>query len=180
MGLIVVILTVAVGVAFAIVSWHVSSYVKSKAVYDEAGECIHDQGDVCPFQELNKFSIYGYIITGLLFLFFGLGIYLLFFEKSQEILQKTQETITKDLKESRKKDVEEERFNTLLKGLDEDERKAITAVREQDGISQSTLRLRTEMSKSKLSIVLKGLEKKELITKVPEGKINRIYMKRAI
>ena len=67
-----------------------------------------------------------------------------------------------------------------MEGLDEDEKKVMQAVKEQDGISQSTLRYRTDLSKTKLSMVLKELEEKNLIAKVKKGKINNIFMKKAL
>ena len=50
----------------------------------------------------------------------------------------------------------------VLAGYTDEEKKVVKAVKEQDGITQSTLRLRTDLHKSKLSIVLDGLEKKGL------------------
>ena len=68
----------------------------------------------------------------------------------------------------------------MLTGLDEDEKKVLTAVKEQDGISQSTLKYRTDLSKTKLSVILSQLEKKGLIAKVKKGKTNDIFLKKAL
>ena len=65
----------------------------------------------------------------------------------------------------------------MLKALDKDEQKVIKAVKQQDGITQQTLRLRTDMHKSKLSIILSKLEDKNLIKKVPKGKTNKVFLK---
>ena len=72
---------------------------------------------------------------------------------------------------------EEEKFNILLKGLNHDEKKILNAVKEQDGITQQTLRLRTDIHKSKLSIVLDGLEKKGLVTRKEKGKTKQVFLK---
>lgn len=77
-----------------------------------------------------------------------------------------------------KKKESEERFSILLAGLDEYEKKVMQAVYDQDGIGQNTLHIRTDLSKAKLSNLLSGLEKRNLIRKVQEGKINRIYLKK--
>ena len=100
----------------------------------------------------------------------ALGIYLVFFEKSQKAIIST-------LEQQKQIQVGEEKFDILLKGLNQDEQKVLKAVKEQDGITQQTLRLRTDLHKSKLSIVLDGLEKKGLIAKVQKGKTNQIYLK---
>ena len=73
--------------------------------------------------------------------------------------------------------IEDEMFDILLKGLSSDEQRVIKAVKEQDGITQQTLRLRADLHKSKLSIVLADLEKKGLIKKIAKGKTNKIFLK---
>ncbi|MAG50932.1 hypothetical protein CL621_04845 [archaeon] len=100
----------------------------------------------------------------------ALGIYLIFFEKSQKAIIST-------LEKQKQVQTSEEKFNILLKGLNENERKIIKAVKEQDGITQQTLRLRTDMHKSKLSIVLDGLEKKGLIARKEKGKTKQVFLK---
>ena len=130
------------------------------------GECIHQQSNL-PV----------YIGISVVFIIFSLGIYLIFFEKSQEIIKKNQEELIKTLGETKKSQDKDEKFKYLLKGLDENEQKALNAVREQDGITQATLRIRVNMSKTMLSFVLSSLEKKNLIKKVPKGKTNQIYLK---
>ena len=53
----------------------------------------------------------------------------------------------------------------------------IEAIREQDGITQNTLRLRVNMSKAKLSYVLQELEKRGLIKRIEKGKTLAIYLR---
>lgn len=130
------------------------------------GICVHEQSNL-PM----------YVGIGIIVFTLALGFYLIFFEKSQELLQETQETLVKRLEETKKERSKDEKFDILLKGLNEDEKKVISAVKEQDGIKQNTLRLRTDMSKSKLSLVLTDLEKKNLIKKTPDGKTNKIHVK---
>ncbi|MEK6937218.1 MAG: hypothetical protein AABW58_04060 [Nanoarchaeota archaeon] len=123
------------------------------------GVCIHEQ---------NNFPIYLGIASGALNLI--LGVYFIFENKAKS-------EITSFIEKDQKLKQKEEKFSFLLKGLNEDEKKIIQAVKDQDGISQSTLRIRTDMSKAKLSIVLSALEKKSLIKKVEDGKFNKIYLK---
>lgn len=101
---------------------------------------------------------------------FGLGFYILFFNK-------TEEAIMKRLEDEKNKKIDEEKFSLIIKALDSHEKKVLNAVKEQDGITQNTLRLRTDMSKAKLSYVLQELEKRELIKRVPKGKTLQVFLK---
>jgi uncharacterized membrane protein len=125
-------------------------------------------GGTCPMQKQTPWQTYAGII--LVSAIAALGIYLIFFEKSQKAIIST-------LEKQKQLQGEEERFDILLKGLDIDEKKVIRAVKEQDGITQQTLRLRTDMHKSKLSIVLDSLEGKGLVKRVPKGKTNLVFIK---
>ena len=113
-------------------------------------------------------------ITNIGFGFFGfmfaLGFYILFFSKSEE-------RILKRLEEYKNERTEEEKFNLILRALDSYEKKVLKAVKEQDGITQNTLRLRTDMSKAKLSYVLQDLEKRNLIKRNRKGKTLEVFLK---
>ncbi len=113
-------------------------------------------------------------ITNIAFGFFGfmlaLGFYLLFFNK-------TEQAILKRLEDEKNTRIEEERFKIILKALDDYEKKVLTLVKEQEGITQNTLRLRANLSKSKLSYVLQELEKRNLIKRIPKGKTLEIYLR---
>lgn len=113
-------------------------------------------------------------ITHIGFGFFGfmlaLGFYLLFFNK-------TEERILKRLEDEKIEQVEEERFSIILKALDEYEKKVMQLVREQEGITQNTLRLRANMSKAKLSYVLQELERRGLVARIPRGKTLEIHLR---
>lgn len=139
------------------------------ACFLESGKCVHEQ-NFMPF-----------IIGAVAILFtLGLGIYLILFSKTAKTFETAQKSILNKIKSTKNKELKEERFKILLTGLDEDEKKVMTAVKEQDGVSQSTLRYRTDLSKTKISMVLSQLEKKGLITKVKKGKINNIFLKKAL
>lgn len=101
---------------------------------------------------------------------FALGFYILFFSKSEE-------RILKRLEEYKNERTEEEKFNLILKALDPYEKRVLKAVKEQDGITQNILRLRTDMSKAKLSYVLQDLEKRGLVKRVKKGKTLSVHLK---
>lgn len=111
-----------------------------------------------------------HIVVGILSFLFALGVYLLFFTKGDE-------AIVRRLEEEKKARLQEEKFDILMKALDPYEQKVLKAVKEQDGITQNTLRLRTDMSKAKLSYVLQELEKRDLVKRIKKGKTLAIFLK---
>ena len=114
-----------------------------------------------------------HIAFGVMGFIFALGFYLVVFASGEQaILQR--------LEEEKNKKITEEKFSLIAQGLDEFEKKVIFAVREQEGITQNTLRLRTAFSKAKLSYVLQDLEKKGLIARVPQGKTLAVHLKVAL
>ena len=139
------------------------------------GSCY--QGSICSHENANTTT---YIGIGLAAFIAALGVFLLFFEKSQKVIMASHEKITTALQQEKKDKIAEEKFQALLAGLDEEEKKVITAVREQEGIQQSTLKYRTGLSKTKLSMVIKDLEAKNLITKEEDGKTNKIHLKKVL
>ena len=108
------------------------------------------------------FGIFGFMLA--------LGIYILFFNKSEE-------RILKRLDDDKESKINNEKFNIILKALDEFEKKVLRLIKEQDGITQNTLKLRADMSKAKLSYVLKELEKRNLIKRTKKGKTLEIWLK---
>lgn len=171
LGLILIVIAIIFTIPLIIFKIQVDDLVATTMELS-GGTCIRN--GICEHQQSNLPIYIGIIIVVLTL---SLGIYLIFFEKGQKLLQETHETIVKRLEETKKERSKDEKFDILLKGLDEYEKKVLMVVKEQDGIKQNTLRLRTDMSKAKLSLVLAGLEKKNLIKKVPEGKTNKVYIK---
>ena len=108
--------------------------------------------------------------VGIFSFIMALGFYLLFFNK-------TEKAILEKLENEKNNKIEDEKFNILLKALDSYEQKVLKAIKEQDGITQNTLRLRVDMSKAKLSYVLQELEKRGLIKRIEKGKTLAIYLK---
>ena len=54
---------------------------------------------------------------------------------------------------------------------------SLKKTKEQEGITQNTLRFKVDMSKAKLSYVLQDLEKRGLIKRVKKGKTFEVYTK---
>jgi uncharacterized membrane protein len=131
------------------------------------------QEDSCTCTDSCNDHTHSYLIYGsiaLIFSMLSLGIYLLFFEKSNQ-------TLIKKLEEEKYLKLAEEKFKLILMGLNKDEKKVLTAIKEQDGITQHTLGIRTDIHKSKLSIIVSILEQKKLIKKEKKGKTNNLYLR---
>lgn len=113
-------------------------------------------------------------LSHLAFGFFGfmlaLGFYFLVFNN-------TEKRIFEKLEDEKNKKVEEERFKIILKALDEYERKVMEIVKEQEGITQNTLKLRANISKAKLSYILQELERRDLIIRNKKGKTLEVHLK---
>lgn len=149
------------------------SIVFSLFIYGLGNQLSKLEADTCTCTDSCKEHQPPYLIYGSIAVIFSslsLGVYLLFFEKShQKLVSKLQEDAT--IKS------ESEKFNLILLGLNEDERKILAAVKDQDGITQHTLGLRTDMHKSKLSIVVGLLEQKGLVKREKKGKTNQVFLK---
>jgi len=162
LGIILIIACLVLG--FLIFSFNSKLNIQLEA----SCSCTAMETGSCPHEKQTPWQTYLGIIS--ISAVAALGIYLIFFEKSQKEIIST-------LEKQKQIKIGEERFDILLKGLSNDEKRVIKAVKEQDGITQQTLRLRTDLHKSKLSIVLDGLEKKELITRKVKGKTKQIFLK---
>jgi uncharacterized membrane protein len=94
------------------------------------------------------------------------------------MLQEQHREISHALKEAKIETKQKDEFKAYLSAFSDDEQKVLLAIREQEGIQQSTLRFRTGMSKTSLSLMLKSLEEKGIISKKESGKTNKIYLRK--
>lgn len=178
-GIIIVIISIIALIGFSYIVIQLNKVIQQNIdlAVDSEGNCAHDPSKgICPYESKAKLSIPVYTTATFIAALLLFGIYL-FTRKPQIKEEKPKEQI-REFKES-KEEKNNEKFNIILSALDESEQKVMKAVREQDGITQSTLRIRTDMSKTKLSLVLKDLEGKNLVKKVIKGKTNQIFLKRA-
>jgi len=130
------------------------------------GTCLHEQG--------NGLYIAGWAIAGILIF---IGIYLLM-DKSPQYLAEMNLKVTGAIKEAKELDKKKDEWNAFISAFSEEERKVLNAIREQDGILQSTLRYRTGNSKSTLSKMLKSFEDRGCISRKVSGKTNKVFLRK--
>ena len=163
LGIILIVICILIGAIVFMFNSDLNKQAEASCSCTEA-----EEGGFCPHRISTPWQTYlGILLIGVIA---ALGIYLIFFEKYQKEIVST-------LKKQKHIQIEEEKFDILLKGLSKEEQRVIQAVKEQDGITQQTLRLRTDMHKSKLSIILDGLEKKGLIARKSKGKTKQVFLK---
>ncbi len=127
-----------------------------------------------PYQQCyknNSLLTISNIFIGIISSVISLGGYILFFNNDDKIIEKLD-----NIKDNKKQLKEDEKFDILFKALSKDEQNILSIIREQEGITQSTLRIKTNYSKTKLSFILKDLENKELIKKEIAGRTNELYL----
>lgn len=130
----------------------------------ENGYCLHED---------RSWTLYivGFVLGAAVAL---LGVYLLFFERTYEAFRLQQAAFAKEVGEAKRKD----EFGAYLAGFSIEEQAVLKAVREQDGITQSTLRYRTGMSKASLSMLLDSLEKRDVVRRKAAGKTKEVYLRK--
>ena len=148
---------------------HINLLIKDQgSCFLPDGTCLHGDRDYMIY-------VFGWVISfGLVIL----GIYLIFFDKTQQVLAENQKKVVGALKDAKKVEKEKDEFKAFLSGFSQEEKSVLSAIHAQDGIKQSTLRYKTGISKSSLSLLLKSLEERRLITRNKSGKTNEVYLKK--
>jgi DNA-directed RNA polymerase specialized sigma subunit len=126
-------------------------------------------------QQVNSLLGTSHIAVGFLSFIFALGFYLLFFDKSGNVELKDESGFNTNFKE-KEQTTADDKFNLILRPLDENEKKVLVSIKEQEGITQSTLKYRTNLSKAKISQVLTSFEKKNLIARKVKGKTYEVFL----
>jgi DNA-binding MarR family transcriptional regulator len=172
-GILIIIIGIFLSIFIILAKIREDFYIKT-IIQNNEGSCFLEDG-TCLHADRNFITyVFGGVLSTSLII---LGVYMMIFDKTQKVLAENQERISSALKQAKKLEKDKKEFQAFLAGFNEDEQKIIKAVNKQDGIKQSTLRYKTGMSKTKLSLILKSLEEKEIITKKPYKKTNKIYLR---
>ncbi|MCA9459012.1 MAG: hypothetical protein KC550_00525 [Nanoarchaeota archaeon] len=172
-GIILIVVSLFLGISTFIIQDSMDNLFMEQMMNFEGESCFLEDGTCIHENPLKGLFVVFYIVETSLFLF---GIYLITQNNIQNyLIEKLHET-SSNLKEIKEKDSSEKEFLAFLKGFSDDERKILMEVKKQDGIWQSTLRIKTGFSKATLSILLSKLESEGHISKVKKGKTNEIYL----
>lgn len=145
----------------------INSFIADKgSCYLDDGTCLHDDRDYTTY-------IIGYSVGIALLI---LGFYTYAIDKSEDKLLKHQEDVVKELNKVKEIDAKKDEFKAFVSGFSKDEQNILKTIHSQEGIKQSTLRFKTALSKTTLSLILKSLEERKIITRKKDGKSNRVYI----
>jgi hypothetical protein len=147
---------------------HIAMYVMDTgSCFLDDGTCLHAENDALYF-------IIGWIVsTGIIIT----GAFMILSHEHARGIEKSNMMVLENIRKVREEESDKNSFESFLKGFDDNERRVLRIIREQQGIKQNTLRLKAETSKTALSMMLASFEKKGIIEKRPEGKTNRIFLK---
>jgi len=170
------VLLIVIGIVFAfiILVFKMQQDAFAMQMIHDTGTCFTNEG-VCLHQRNMTLYVVGWALSSALAL---VGVYLLFFDKTQERLVEQNIRIARALKEAKKEDAKKSSFEAFLSAFPQDERAILRIIHDQEGIKQSTLRFKLGMSKSSLSLLLSSLEERELISRNEVGKTKEIYLRK--
>jgi uncharacterized membrane protein len=181
LGVFLIIISIALAGLFYKVKMDSEEQIQALIVAQGSQEACFLEDGTCLHEKQNNLFFVG---EGFALLIFALGLYLLFFDTTKE----TKELVAKQsaqnvqiataLRQSIEEKKKDERFTAFLAGFSEDEKKVLEAIHEQEGILQSTLRFRTGLTKTDVSLILKKFEEKGYVSKKPEGNTNKIFLRK--
>jgi DNA-binding MarR family transcriptional regulator len=149
---------------------YINTMIKSMggSCYLSDGTCLHQIRNFVPY----------YIGGALAAATLALAFYLIFFDRTQRVLAQQHVEVAHALKDARTRERKNAKFDAFLAGFSEEEQKVLQVVKDEDGITQSTLRFRTGTSKASLSLLLKSLEERGFVSRKSSGKTNKVYLKK--
>lgn len=169
-GIILIVIGILLASSVFYIKYKEDAYT-NKIIIEQGGSCYLPDG-TCLHEERALFPyILGWIISAAVIM---LGVYLILFDKTQKLMVEQHEKISTALKDATEKD----EFTAFLTAFSEDEQKLLKTIKEQDGITQATLRYRTGISKTSVSLMLKSLEERGFISRKISGKTNQVFLRK--
>ncbi len=159
MGVVLIALSVMLGVVFFLVLSQLKDEQMELGCIPQRERCL----------EIESNLSVTHVGVGIIAATLALGLYLMLFSGGEQ-------AILRRLEEEKNKKLSEEKFAILLRAFDGNEQAVLKALREQPGIEQNTLRLKTGLSKAKISQILTGLEKKRLIRREAKNRTFSVWL----
>lgn len=146
---------------------YINNYIKqNNTCYLTDGTCLHEDRDYTLY-------IFGWVISASLII---LGLYIIFFDNLQSKILENQERISTTLKEVKELEKKKDEFGAFISGFSNDEQKVLNAIKAQEGIKQSTIRFKTGLSKSTVSLILSSLEERKIVSRKKSGKTHEVFL----
>ncbi|AGK60330.1 hypothetical protein Asulf_00298 [Archaeoglobus sulfaticallidus PM70-1] len=95
---------------------------------------------------------------------------------SSEVSNLERDTNLKNHEENQNERKDNEKLSVALRLLNDDEAKILRIIHDNEGITQDSLHFRTGFSQSKISMIMKKLEERDLIVRERFGKTYKIYL----
>jgi uncharacterized membrane protein len=168
-GITLIIVAILIGVFVGVTKANHAKLIWELA--GETGSCFNEEG-TCLHEQNNTLFVVGWSLSGALLLF---GVYLAIFDKTQRVIAEHQVKVSSALESAMKEDKKKSQVDAYLAGFSDDEQNVLKVVFEQQGIQQSTLRFRTGLSKTSLSLILRDLEERNVISRKDSGKTKQVF-----
>lgn len=140
--------------------------------FSDKGSCFLESGR-CLHGSLQGLTIAGISIIISLYLF---STYLAFFDKKGLGKEKSYEKISESLKAAKNAEKSKDEFKAFLAGFNDEEKKVLQIIHDNEGILQSTLKFKADMSKSSLSIMIKDFQSRNIVKRKPHKKSYELYL----
>jgi len=128
---------------------------------------------------VNSAMGWSHIGIGIVSAVFALGIYLLFFSRGEYLLRQAIKRLEEEktrLENQHDVRIADEKFMAILGTLSDSERDVLRIIKEQEGITQNTLRIKADLSKAKLSQMLGEFQRRGLVRREQKGKTFALYV----
>jgi len=137
--------------------YQTEKFIEGQVVEGPKGECIHE-GNICPYEQLNKLAVPKFVGLFLLLVLFGVGLYFYLKKKPEDV----------KISKARK----------IARDLGDEETKVYDILMNSNGmVFQNEIVDKTQFSKVKVTRILDKLELKGLIERKRRGMTNLIVLK---
>lgn len=158
-GVTIIVVSLLLGIVLLNLIWH------GRQTADDEG-CFQNAECNALAYTLNT----SHLGIGFLFALLSLGIYLIIFGRAEE-------SLLQQLHEQKQHLNREEKLKIVTMLLSENEKRVFDTLLKEEGITQNTLCIKTNLSKGALSQILTDFERKDIIVRQPKGKTYAVYLK---